>query len=59
MGWERVKGGVVGAFIANPDYRERLYSNLASSELNRSWQVFLMITQHGGSSRGFLLLTVS
>ncbi|WP_052044823.1 enterotoxin A family protein [Candidatus Arsenophonus nilaparvatae] len=31
IGWERVRGGVVGAFIANPDYRERLYSNLASS----------------------------
>lgn len=31
IGWERVRGGQIGEFIANPDYRRRLYQNLHSS----------------------------
>lgn len=30
IGWERVRGGTVGAFIRNPDYTERLYRDLTS-----------------------------
>lgn len=31
IGWERVRGGQVGAFTPNPDYNGRLYRNLTSS----------------------------
>ncbi|EKN5031125.1 TPA: heat-labile enterotoxin subunit alpha [Yersinia enterocolitica] len=31
IGWERVRGGVVGPFVPNSDYREGMYGNLASS----------------------------
>ncbi|AQX28468.1 MULTISPECIES: enterotoxin A family protein [unclassified Bartonella] len=31
IGWERVRGGRVGSFVHNPDYRERLYTSFSSS----------------------------
>lgn len=31
IGWERVRGGNIGDFTHNPDYREHLYGNLESS----------------------------
>ncbi|WP_407965665.1 enterotoxin A family protein [Bartonella sp. C271] len=30
IGWERVRGGTVGEFVPNPDYRERLYMYYAA-----------------------------
>ncbi|MET3559850.1 cholera enterotoxin subunit A [Bartonella japonica] len=30
IGWQRVRGGTVGEFVPNPDYRERLYTSLAA-----------------------------
>lgn len=41
IGWERVRGGTVGDFIHNPDYRERLYRNLASSDAQPQLAGFL------------------
>lgn len=32
IGWERVRGGEVGEFVRNPDYRRGLYSNLHASD---------------------------
>lgn len=29
IGWERVRGGTVGPFVPNPDYRRSLYSSLS------------------------------
>lgn len=31
IGWERVRGGEVGPFVRNPDYRGVIYSNLVSA----------------------------